>query len=118
MRKFMFSRRAAAVLVATAAIGGAVAAAPATAAESRPAGMTSSFVAYPGTSFTGQPVDINGCGLHDIPAHGSYKWIARGQSGRMYDQPGAGGPVHTVLASDENAEQSTPFGWQSIFIVC
>jgi MiAMP1 protein len=80
--------------------------------------MTSSFVTYPGTSFTGAPLDINGCGVHNIPHHGSYKWFGRGQDGRMYNLPNASGGFHTLLESDTNREQSTSFGWQSIIIVC
>lgn len=36
----------------------------------------------------------------------------------MYNQPNAQGVMHFELAADRNAEQRTPVGWQSIFIVC
>lgn len=117
MRKFTFGRRTAAALLATVAIGG-LAAVPSTAAEAGADGMTSSFVAYEGTSFSGRSADINGCGGHQIPFHGSYKWIPRGQDGRMHNAADGRDPVHTVLRSNRDAEQSTPYGWQYIYIVC
>jgi len=110
-------RRVAAALAAAAALGG-LTAVPATAAESRAYGMTSSFVAYEGTSFSGRSADINGCGQHAIPFHGSYKWIPRGQDGRMHNAADGRDPVHTVLRSNRDAEMSTPFGWRTIYIVC
>ncbi|MFE7077730.1 MiAMP1 family antimicrobial peptide [Streptomyces sp. NPDC057620] len=63
---------------------------------------------------------MTGCGLHAIPSNrkGSCKWYHRGQSGRMYNTVDASSPVHTVLPSDLDREQSTSFGWKSIFIVC
>jgi hypothetical protein len=36
----------------------------------------------------------------------------------MYNQPNAQGVAHYTLASNRNAEQRTPVGWKSIFIVC
>ncbi|MGK5637076.1 MiAMP1 family antimicrobial peptide [Streptomyces sp. URMC 126] len=129
MTNSAFGRRVAVALAATAAIGGltavpAGAAASASASVSAPAsasgaaGMTSSFVAYEGTSYSGRSADVNGCGHHTIPFHGSYKWIPRGQDGRMHNAADGRDPVHTVLRSNRGAEQSTPFGWQSIYIVC
>jgi hypothetical protein len=84
-----------------------------------PAAETSSFVAYSGTSFTGTARDINGCGTHNMPfAVKSYQWIARGQSGRMYNCTNAACAVNHVLGSGSNSSQSTPVGWKSVFIVC
>jgi hypothetical protein len=84
-----------------------------------PAAETSSFVAYSGTSMTGTSRDINGCGVHNMPfAVRSYRWIARGQSGRMYNCSGAGCAANFVLASNENTSQTTPVNWKSIDIVC
>ncbi len=56
--------------------------------------------------------------MSNIPFHGSYKWYGDGQSGRMYNQPNAQGVAHFTLDSARNAEQRTPVGWRSIFIVC
>ncbi|WP_066368553.1 MiAMP1 family antimicrobial peptide [Herbidospora mongoliensis] len=58
------------------------------------------------------------CGTSNIPFHGSCKWYGDGQSGRMYNQPNAQGVAHFTLDSARHAEQRTPVGWQSIFIVC
>jgi MiAMP1. len=78
----------------------------------------SHFVAYEGQAFSGRSVDISACGVSNIPFHGSYKWYHDGQSGRMYNQPNAQGVAHFTLSSNRDAEQRTPFGWKSIFIVC
>jgi len=84
-----------------------------------PRNLTSSWVVYSGTSFTGRAIDIHGCGTHNRPYPvNSYKWFARGQSGRMYNCFNAACAVNFVLPSNSNAEQSTPVGWRSIFIVC
>ncbi|MFB7632545.1 MiAMP1 family antimicrobial peptide [Streptomyces sp. NPDC056149] len=112
-----FVRRVGAGLAAIVTLGG-LTAAPATAAEPRTYGMTSSFVAYEGTSYSGRSQDINGCGFHGIPFHGSYRWIPRGQDGRMHNAADGRDAVHTVLRSNRGAEQSTPFGWRSMYIVC
>jgi len=81
--------------------------------------ITSSWVVYPGTSFTGSPKDIHGCGVHNRPFPvNSYKWFARGQSGRMYNCFNAACAVNFVLGASTDASQSTPVGWRSIFIVC
>lgn len=109
-------RRTAAALTAVTAIGGLMAV-PASATESR-ALATSSFVAYSGGSFTGDSVDINGCGFHTIRYNGSYKWYGRGQDGRMHEAADGKDPVNWVLNSDQNTEQSTGFGWKSMYIVC
>ena len=83
-----------------------------------PAAETSSFVAYSGTSMTGTSRDINGCGTHNMPfAVRSYRWIARGQSGRMYNCTNAACAVNFVLSSNANASSPNPVGWKSIFIV-
>ncbi|MBB4920482.1 MiAMP1 family antimicrobial peptide [Streptosporangium saharense] len=82
------------------------------------AAYASQYIAYEGRGFTGRSVVIDACGPSNIPYHGSYKWYGDGQSGRMYNQPNAQGLMHFKLASDRNAEQRTPVGWQSIFIEC
>jgi len=90
-----------------------------TAARSAHRRITSSWVVYSGTSFTGTARDIHGCGVHNRPYPvNSYKWFARGQSGRMYNCFNAACAVNFVLSSNQNASQSTPVGWRSIFIVC
>ncbi|MFF0739256.1 MiAMP1 family antimicrobial peptide [Streptomyces sp. NPDC004111] len=78
----------------------------------------SQYVAYEGEGFSGRSVVISSCGVSNIPYHGSYKWYGDGQSGRMYNQPNGQGVAHFTLPSDDGAEQRTPVGWQSIFIVC
>ncbi|MEV4097532.1 MiAMP1 family antimicrobial peptide [Streptosporangium saharense] len=82
------------------------------------AAYASQYIAYEGRGFTGRSAVIDACGPSNIPYHGSYKWYGDGQSGRMYNQPNAQGLMHFKLASDRNAEQRTPVGWQSIFIEC
>ncbi|KAA9378269.1 MiAMP1 family antimicrobial peptide [Microbispora amethystogenes] len=82
------------------------------------AAYASQYVAYEGPGFSGRSVVIDACGTSNIPYHGSYRWYGDGQSGRMYNQPNAQGVAHFTLPSDRNAEQRTPVGWQSIFIVC
>jgi hypothetical protein len=82
------------------------------------AAYASQYIAYEGRGFTGRSVVLDACGVSNIPFHGSYKWYGDGQSGRMYNQPNAQGVMHFELASNRNAEQRTPVGWQSIFIVC
>lgn len=80
---------------------------------------TSSWVVYSGTSMTGTSRDINGCGTHNRPFPvNSYRWVARGQSGRMYNCFNAGCAVNFVLPSNSNASSNNPVGWKSIFIVC
>jgi hypothetical protein len=84
-----------------------------------PRAPTSSFVAFTGHDFTGTAHDISGCGLHNLPLPvGSYKWFARGQSGRMYNCRNAACAVNFVLSSNQNASQTTGVGWRSLFIVC
>src|SRR5262249_4865786 len=105
--------------LATVAASAMTAAAPAHAAPAPIAiASTSSFVAYSGTTYSGDSVDINGCGLHTIRYHGSYKWYARGQSGPMFNNSTGSGAPHTRLSSSSNAESPNRFGWQSILIVC
>ncbi|SDM66520.1 MiAMP1 family antimicrobial peptide [Nonomuraea jiangxiensis] len=82
------------------------------------AAQASQYVAYEGRGFTGRSVVLDACGVSNIPFHGSYKWYGDGQSGRMYNQPNAQGVAHFTLPSNRNAEQRTPVGWKSIFIVC
>jgi hypothetical protein len=82
------------------------------------AAHASQYIAYGDRGFTGRSVVIDACGVSNIPFHGSYKWYGDGQSGRMYNQPDARGVMHFELASNRNAEQRTPVGWKSIFIVC
>ncbi|WP_283134629.1 MiAMP1 family antimicrobial peptide [Rhizohabitans arisaemae] len=82
------------------------------------AAYASQYVAYEGQAFTGRSVVIDRCGVSNIPFGGSYKWYGDGQSGRMYNQPNAEGVMHFELRSNRNAEQRTPVGWKSIFIVC
>ena len=82
------------------------------------AAHASQYIAYEGRGFTGRSVVIDACGVSNIPFHGSYKWYGDGQSGRMYNQRDAKGVMHFELASNRNAEQRTPVGWKSIFIVC
>ncbi|MEV0386284.1 MiAMP1 family antimicrobial peptide [Nonomuraea sp. NPDC050643] len=82
------------------------------------AAYASQYVAYEGAGFTGRSVVISKCGTSNIPFHGSYKWYGDGQSGRMYNQPNAEGVMHFELPSNRGAEQRTPVGWKSIFIVC
>ncbi|MDR8408734.1 MiAMP1 family antimicrobial peptide [Nonomuraea sp. 3-1Str] len=82
------------------------------------AAYASQYIAYEGPGFTGRTQFIDACGVSNIVYHGSYKWFGDGQSGRMYNQPNARGPMHFELASNRNAEQHTSVGWQSIFIVC
>ena len=80
---------------------------------------TSIFVAYPATGLNGYPDDINGCGVHDMPyAVKSYQWIARGQTGYMYNVKNDGGALMATLSSNEGTSSQTPVGWQSIFISC
>jgi hypothetical protein len=84
-----------------------------------PAAETSSFVAFSGTSMTGTSRDINGCGVHNMPfAVRSYRWIHRGQSGRMYNCANAGCAVNFVLASNADSSSPNPVGWKSIDIIC
>lgn len=86
---------------------------PAVAAE------TSIFIAYSAKNFGGKITDINGCGVHNMPyAVGSYQWLARGQSGRMYNVKNAAGATVAVLGSGTDASSSKGVGWKSIFIVC
>jgi hypothetical protein len=101
-------------IATTLAIASPAAAAPAPGV----AEATSSFVAYEGTSHSGDSVDISGCGLHTIRYHGSYKWFARGQSGHLFNNSTGSGVPHTRLASDDNAESQGGFAWRSILIVC
>ncbi|MEO3870155.1 MiAMP1 family antimicrobial peptide [Nonomuraea sp. B12E4] len=82
------------------------------------AAHASQYIAYEGRGFTGRSVVLDACGVSNIPFNGSYKWYGDGQSGRMYNQPNAQGVAHFTLPSDRNAEQRTPVGWKSIFIVC
>jgi hypothetical protein len=82
------------------------------------AAHASQYIAYEGQGFTGRSVAITACGVSNIPFGGSYKWYGDGQSGRMYNQPNAEGVAHFTLPSNRNAEQRTPVGWKSIFIVC
>ncbi|MEU7890283.1 MiAMP1 family antimicrobial peptide [Microbispora bryophytorum] len=90
----------------------------ATIAISAGAAYASQYVAYEGPGFSGRSMVIDRCGMSNIPFHGSYRWYGDGQSGRMYNQPDAQGVAHFTLAADRNAEQRTPVGWKSIFIVC
>jgi hypothetical protein len=84
-----------------------------------PDAPTSSFVAYTGQDFTGTAHDISGCGGHNLPLPvGSYKWYARGQSGRMYNCRNEACRTNYVLPSNENASSSLGVGWKSMFIVC
>jgi hypothetical protein len=113
--QFRIGRSALAVMLA--AIGAlamlAVSGPSASAAE------TSIFIAYPQTGFGGNPVDINGCGGHNLPTTvNSYQWVARGQTGYMYNQTNEQGVIETTLSSDQDASQKTHVGWKSIFIVC
>ncbi|HEX6468293.1 MAG TPA: MiAMP1 family antimicrobial peptide [Streptosporangiaceae bacterium] len=86
---------------------------PAAAAE------TSIFIAYSKPGHTGTQRNINGCGPHNMPYPvGSYEWVARGQSGKMYNVSNAAGVSVATLASDTNASSSRGVGWKSIFIVC
>jgi hypothetical protein len=89
-------------------------------AISAAAAHASTIVVYEGDHFSGHSIRINACGMSNIPDryHGSYKWYATGQTARMYNQPNASGVAHTTLESNRDAEQSTPFGWKSMFIVC
>ncbi|GLX97063.1 MULTISPECIES: MiAMP1 family antimicrobial peptide [Herbidospora] len=84
------------------------------------AGMAhaSVYVAYEGPGFSGRSVALSACGINNIPFGGSYKWYGTGQSGRMYNLPNAQGVAHFTLDSNRNAEQITPVGWKSVFIVC
>jgi hypothetical protein len=82
------------------------------------AAYASQYVAYEGPGFTGRSVVVDACGVSNLPFNGSYKWYGDGQSGRMYNQPDAKGVMHFELPSDDGAEQRTPVGWKSIFIVC
>lgn len=82
------------------------------------AAHASQYIAYEGRGFSGRSVVIDACGVSNIPFNGSYKWYGDGQSGRMYNQRDAKGVAHYTLASNRNAEQRTPVGWKSIFIVC
>ena len=80
---------------------------------------TSSWVVYSQTSMTGTSKDINGCGTHNRPFPvRSYRWIARGQSGRMYNCFKASCAVNAILGAGTNASSPNPVGWESIFIVC
>jgi hypothetical protein len=88
-------------------------------AVSEIAAPTSSFVAYTGQDFTGNAHDIGGCGPHNLPLPiRSYKWFARGQSGRMYNCTNEACAVNFVLPSNQNASSTTGVGWRSMFIVC
>ncbi|KAK9703259.1 hypothetical protein K7432_014793 [Basidiobolus ranarum] len=78
----------------------------------------SNFVAYSGGHYSGSSKSIGKCGCSSIPYRGSYKWYAEGQSGRVYNGSGCSGAAHSVLKSDANSEQSSSYGWKSIFIVC
>jgi MiAMP1. len=84
------------------------------------AAHASTLVVYQGPGYSGHSIAITKCGVSNIPAgyHGSYKWYATGQSGRMYNRPNAEGVAHFTLSANRNAEQATGFGWKSIFTVC
>jgi hypothetical protein len=79
---------------------------------------TSIFIAYPYGDFNGVPVNVSGCGPHDLPYVWSYQWIGRGQSGFMYNLPGERGIREATLPSNGNTSSPSPVGWESIFIVC
>jgi hypothetical protein len=84
-----------------------------------PDAETSIFVAYSKANHTGTATNINGCGVHNMPyAVGSYEWIARGQSARMYNVANASGTTVATLGSATSASSSTGVGWKSMFIVC
>jgi hypothetical protein len=100
------------VLTVAAAAVAAAAAAPA-------AAFASDLVVYPGPYYSGQnPIDINACGENDIPAgyNGSYHFYYTGQTLMAYNSLGATGTAAATL--NGNADQQTPFGWQSVWIQC
>ncbi len=114
-RRFRSGRPALKVLAGTFVALGVLTASvsPAVAAE------TSIFIAYSGSGFSGKVTNINGCGTHNMPyAVGSYQWLARGQSGRMYNVKNASGVTVAILDSGTDTSSSKGVGWKSIFIVC
>lgn len=92
---------------------------PALAAPNSPDAVTSEFIAYSQSNFTGTATIIDGCGGHNMPYPvGSYEWINRGQSARLYNLANEQGTTVAQLAADTAASSSTGVGWKSIFIVC
>jgi hypothetical protein len=92
--------------------------AAALALTSQAAAFASDFIVYPGAGFSGQALDLNACGLNNIPAgyHGSYQFQYTGQTAAAYNSPNAKGVAAFRFSSD--AAQDTPFGWQSVWIQC
>ncbi len=117
MLSHQFRSGRSALAVTLAAIG--MLATLAVSGSSANAAQTSIFIAYPQTNFNGTPHDISGCGGHNLPATvNSYQWLARGQTGYMYNEVNEQGKIQTTLSSNQDASQKTHVGWKSIFIVC
>lgn len=92
---------------------------PALASPNSNLAVTSDFIAYSGQGFTGNHVDIDTCGGHNMPfALGSYQWLNRGQSALLYNTTDEQGTPVTTLPADHAEQMATPVGWKSIFIVC
>jgi hypothetical protein len=108
------------ILVAP-AVAALAAAAIATSAGAASASEASAIVPYTGGAYSGNSVELNACGVSNIPPgyHGSYKWYGTGQSALLYNTPNAQGvPVFSFSAARGEVDDPDGFGWQSIFIVC
>ncbi len=86
----------------------------------RPATATANsvFTAYRGPNYTGRALDLKACGYNGIPAgyNGSYQFQYDEQSATVYNSPDATGAAVTTLTAD--AEQASPYDWQSVVINC
>jgi hypothetical protein len=84
-----------------------------------PLRVTSSFDTFTKHDYQGTPHITDGCGGHNLPLPiGSYKWNARGQTGRMYNCKNERCSPAFSLPSNEDAHSTLGVGWKSIFIVC
>ncbi|KAK9093993.1 hypothetical protein Scep_025462 [Stephania cephalantha] len=82
-----------------------------------PGAEASRLIVYSGNNFSGASATIDACGCSNIPYRGSYRYYAEGQSTQLYNDGDCRGPVHTTLATNQNAQMTTGFGWNSAFIV-
>ncbi len=85
---------------------------------SQAAAFASDFIAYPGPGYSGKAIDLSACGLNRIPAgyNGSYIFQYTGQTADAYNNPDAAGVAAFRFSGD--AQQDTPYGWQSVWIQC
>ncbi|KAK9093990.1 hypothetical protein Scep_025459 [Stephania cephalantha] len=81
-----------------------------------PGAEASRLIVYSGNNFSGASATVDACGCSNIPYRGSYRYYAEGQSTRLYNEGDCRGPVHTTLATNQNAQMTTGFGWNSAFI--